>query len=205
MMHCSSSSAIVGSVDSGTPQDGSNGTVDSATVTRQDSGAVVTDSAVATDSAAGATDSAVDSSGDAGGCAMPEGGTPGDPGFVACPCGTNECSIMSNVCCYTENEAGAVVASCQAKSSCDGIAAACDEKADCTGANVCCLLAQSLTATGVSMSCQAQCSGGLFSIQLCKTDGECGATGPCIAQTCSLAGTALVLQACGNIPTCTAM
>jgi len=80
----------------------------------------------------------------------------------------------------------------------------CVSAADCgDGGNVCCLVINSAL-TQATTACQASCSGGTGTpaVQLCKSTSECGKTGICITQTCTLGSLTVTIPACGNIPGC---
>jgi hypothetical protein len=84
------------------------------------------------------------------------------------------------------------------------LALGCLSTRDCAGdggGGVCCVnLASTSSATS---ACQpAGPCGGAIPVQLCTTNDECSGV-PCTLQSCSLAGSAVTLRACGTIPSCT--
>lgn len=84
-----------------------------------------------------------------------------------------------------------------------GLDIACLSTNDCAsdgGAGVCCVTASS--STSARAACQGAPCGGALPIQLCTEGAECGGL-TCILQTCTLAGAAVAVRACGTIPTCT--
>jgi hypothetical protein len=133
-------------------------------------------------------------------CVIPAGGKSCNPSEVSC--GTSMCTIPAEMCCLEESGQEECVA---AGASCTGLPQTCDEASDCPGGEVCCLEATSPSVAGVSVKCETSCTGGLFSIQICRSDTECPG-GQCIPQTCSLGGGSLSVEACGLIPEfCTMM
>ena len=123
-------------------------------------------------------------------CDKPAGGDACDPGKVTC--GGAPCDLSSHYCCGDETTASCVASG----ASCGTNAVHCDEKADCSGGKICCLVAKSISSA--DMTCQSACTGGLFSIQVCHTNSECGAGKTCVVQTCNGAK----VEACGMIPSC---
>jgi hypothetical protein len=111
---------------------------------------------------------------------------PTDKDHVAC--GSGSCSVPTEECCQMQS--GSV---CQAANGggCNGVIARCDEAANCQPGQVCCVT--KLTASGLETECQSSCQGG-DGVQSCRTDGECGGTGPCTAWSC--AGS--VVATCGR-------
>ena len=57
--------------------------------------------------------------------------------------------------------------------------------------------------TSATSACQAGPCGGTLPVQLCAADAECAGT-TCVTQSCTLAGAAVTVRACGAVPTCTA-
>ncbi len=108
------------------------------------------------------------------------------------------CATPAEVCCLGANG----MEGCQpAGTPCNGLSQACDETTDCPAGDICCLDVMSPSVTGVQVQCAAACTGGLFSVQLCRSDTEC-ASGQCIPQNCMLGGGSLSVEACSMIPTC---
>ncbi len=151
------------------------------------------DGGVTGDATGEAADGAADASnpGDSGaveaGADAPDTGLtvpPSDKDHV--PCGTDTCDLPLEACC--EEPDGST---CQpAQNSCDnGVIARCDEAANCISGQVCCVTDTS--PGGLETQCKQSCSGG--NPQSCRTDGECGGSGPCEAWLC--AGT--VVATCG--------
>src|ERR1700722_10600638 len=106
------------------------------------------------------------------GCVVPPMGQPCDPGVVEC--GGSACAVPASFCCASSGDANVASEMCVAAGgACSGLEEKCNEKADCPGSEVCCLVATSLAQQGISISCQPVCTGGLFSIQVCKSDTEC--------------------------------
>jgi hypothetical protein len=139
---------------------------------------------------------------EAGSCVVPEGGAPCDPGHVVCD--NAPCAVPANFCCGTAGNGGFTETCETAGTSCGGLSAACDETADCAGGQICCLVATSFTSANLACQTGTSCSGGLFSIQVCRTSAECeSGSGPCIPQQCTLGGGSVTIEACGNVPTCT--
>lgn len=122
-------------------------------------------------------------------CDRPSGGDPCDPGQVQC--NGAPCNVSTHFCCADDTKSSSCVAS---GSTCGANALHCDEKADCPAGQVCCLIAKSFS--NADARCQTSCSGGLFAIQLCKTNAECLGGAKCVVQTCSGAK----MEACGSIP-----
>jgi hypothetical protein len=85
-----------------------------------------------------------------------------------------------------------------------GLVLGCVSAADCTGdggpqgSQICCLTP---SPSSFVAACQPAPCGGSFSLQLCKTNAECG-DASCTSQECTYSGSAVTLQACGSIPTC---
>ena len=80
----------------------------------------------------------------------------------------------------------------------------CTSTASCEDGGLCCLMATS-SAKVPSGTCLASCS--VTFPQLCTTNAECGDAGPCSMQTCTIdggGGLSFMLQACGQVPDCTA-
>jgi hypothetical protein len=69
------------------------------------------------------------------------------------------------------------------------------------GGEVCCLVVNS-SGTGAITVCQAAPCSGAFPVQMCQSTPECGETGLCTKQTCSL-GSTVTINACGVINGCT--
>lgn len=131
------------------------------------------------------------------GCSPPPKGLPCDPGNVQCG---GPCSVPANLCCGEQNDSGVASLACvTSTSTCPGLKQECDGSEDCPNGKVCCLVASSTMASGVTISCQPSCSGGIFATQVCKSDSECPA-GPCIPQTCALGSLTMVIESCMAIP-----
>jgi hypothetical protein len=130
------------------------------------------------------------------GCVIPPGGQSCTPGVVAC--GSNaSCKVPAEECCLMATGSGACL---PAGAKCPGgLPVACAEASDCPAGDICCLVVTTPSVTGVAISCQPSCSGGIFSLQICRSDTECP-NGQCIAQNCSLGGGSLTVEACGLIP-----
>lgn len=104
----------------------------------------------------------------------PDSSTPadagsGDGGAVGTiPCGTDNCTVSSQVCCYG---GGAAMPSCTAIGGCTGTPIDCRGTANCQGGDICCL---DRSGGGISATCtaSASCNG----LRLCAADGDC-ATG----------------------------
>jgi hypothetical protein len=196
LVHCSSSASSA--EDAGpVPVDGSmRGSPDSAvpvdsSFTSPDGGHPIDSSVTMTDAPVGDTASA---------CVTPPKGSPCDPGNFTC--NGAPCAVPTNVCCGTTPTA----AMCQpAATTCAGSSFACDEKGDCANGQICCFVAVSTTAANNACTTGTTCSGGLFSIQICKTDAECTNGMSCVPQSCPVGGSTVTIGACGAIPTCTAL
>jgi hypothetical protein len=92
---------------------------------------------------------------------------------------------------YNEADAGdssTLIPGCTSAASCEGDGV--------TGPQVCCLSLSAASASCASSSCV------LGDIQLCETAAECGASGPCNAQSCPFDGVTLTFNACGTIAGC---
>jgi hypothetical protein len=103
------------------------------------------------------------------------------------PCGSDTCNVPAEECCEEPD-----ASTCQQTGggNCSGVVAICDEAANCQPGDVCCVTGQ--TATALETQCKQSCSGG--DPQSCRTSGECGGVGPCVAWTC--AGS--VVATCGG-------
>jgi hypothetical protein len=125
-------------------------------------------------------------------CDKPAGGLPCDPKSIYC--NGAGCDTTTHYCCA----ASATSQSCVTNATkCADNSLHCDEASDCASGQICCFVAKSLS-SGDTM-CATTCSGGLFNIQICRTNSECGAGKSCILQSCG--GTPI--QACGKITGCT--
>ena len=124
-------------------------------------------------------------------CDKPAGGLPCDPKSIFC--NGAGCDTTSHYCCAKSATAQSCVAD---GTKCADNSLHCDEAADCASGQICCFVAKSISAGDTV--CATSCSGGAFSVQLCRTNGECG-SGKCLVQTCSGAQ----IQACDKIPGCT--
>ncbi|HTQ42948.1 MAG TPA: hypothetical protein VMI75_09365 [Polyangiaceae bacterium] len=99
----------------------------------------------------------------------------------------------------------------RAKGSGDGgggdgasVSLACVSSADCGDAgDVCCVVVSS-SLTSMNTACQAAPCTGILPAQLCKTTAECGKTGLCTTQSCTLGSSTVTIQACGTVSACTA-
>ena len=102
------------------------------------------------------------------------------------PCGSDTCNVPAEECCEQPD-----ASTCQfSGGNCSGVVAHCDETANCQQGNVCCVT--SLSPSGLETECRLSCS--VSNPQSCRTDGECGGMGPCVAWMC--AGT--VVATCGG-------
>ncbi len=130
------------------------------------------------------------SSGSASACVSVDGGAQcSDPGFV--PCGNTTCNVNTEFCCVeqTAPDAGRTETCVAPNGACSSNAKiSCNEAADCTGGALCCGSFPMQGVQGVT-SCMTSC-GGPQGVQLCRSDGECGANSDagelkkCITQTC---------------------
>jgi hypothetical protein len=103
------------------------------------------------------------------------------------PCGSDTCNVPAEECCEEPD-----ASKCQQAGggSCNGLVAHCDEAANCPPPEVCCVT--SAGPSGLETECRQSCSGS--NPQSCRTDGECGGMGPCVAWMC--AGS--VVATCGG-------
>jgi hypothetical protein len=102
---------------------------------------------------------------------------------------------------YRAADAGVSSTMCGADAQCANLAIGCSSSADCATdgeAQVCCLALTSTT--GASAACGAQPCPALGG-QLCDTSAECGGS-DCVEQLCTFGAEAIMLQACGTLPTC---
>ena len=115
---------------------------------------------------------------EAGADASPDGPVvpPSDKGRV--PCGSDTCDVPSEECCEAPD-----ASACQPAGggSCSGVVERCDEAANCQPGDVCCVTA--LGSSGFATECRQSCVAS--EAQSCRTDGECGAMGPCVAWMCA--------------------
>src|ERR1700722_15800216 len=174
-----------GGDDSGAnyPDTGTDGTVQPESSTPRDGSATETSTDAATRD--GGQEAAIETgtpeSGSEAGCVVPDGGSPCDPGVVTC--GAAPCDVPSNFCCLAQGTPSATETCDGIGTSCTGLSEGCDETGDCASGSICCFVT-SLTASGVSCQAGTACSGGTFSIQICKTDAECDNATPCVPQSC---------------------
>lgn len=124
-----------------------------------------------------------DSPGDAVGADGPGEAAPDAPGVPPSDknhvsCGSDKCSVPGEECCEKLD-----ASACQQATggNCSGVVARCDEAANCPPGQVCCVTSQS--PSGLETECRQSCQGG--NPQSCRTDGECGGMGPCVAWTCA--------------------
>jgi hypothetical protein len=102
---------------------------------------------------------------------------PSDKGHVLC--GESLCDLPADDCCEQPD-----AATCQPLTggSCNGgVVAHCDEAANCFPGQACCVTSQ--TSSGIETQCMSSCPGS--DPQSCRTDGECGGAGPCVAWVCA--------------------
>lgn len=112
------------------------------------------------------------------------GGGMSNPGKV--DCGMMTCMAGTEVCCISGggfmSDAGPKY-TCQAPmAQCQGARIGCDESADCMMGSLCCA-----GLTGVRCSMMGQ-GCGMGSVQVCKTNQECGDAGTCTVWTCPVLG-----------------
>jgi hypothetical protein len=192
-------SAGCGGDDSGAnyPDTGTDATAQPESSTRDGS---VAESSMEASTREGGAEAASETGTPEGGCVVPEGGSPCTPGEVTCD--NAPCDVPSNFCCATQGAQGVTEACDSIGTSCSGLSEGCDETADCSSGSICCLVT-SLSSASVACQAGTACAGGIFSIQVCKTDAECDNAMPCVPQTCMLEGATVTIEACGSVPTCT--
>jgi hypothetical protein len=118
---------------------------------------------------------------------------PSDKGHVLC--GGNLCSLPAEACCDQPD-----ASTCQSAASVNcnaGLIARCDESANCVTGQVCCVT--NMSASALETQCRSSCQGG--DPQSCRTDGECGGSGPCEAWMCS-GSVVATCGAAGSAPGC---
>jgi hypothetical protein len=135
-------------------------------------GMAPTDGSVGNDSSNGMDGSSGQDSG---------GGTMSTPGKI--DCGMMSCMAGTEVCCVRGggimSDAGAMYSCQPPMMQCQGIRLGCDEAADCM-MGVCCGGLQGSRCS--TMGC------GMGTVQLCKTNAECGDAGTCTTYTCPIIG-----------------
>ncbi|MGH7270761.1 MAG: hypothetical protein ACREJ3_10050 [Polyangiaceae bacterium] len=137
---------------------------------------------------------------------VPDGGAPSDPGSVEC--GGAPCSVSTMYCCVNQGDGG--TGTCETPNTgCAGTKIACNEASDCNG-GVCCETPGGVGILGPTQcSATPTCPAGTFQFQVCRTDGECGASSDagalkrCIPQTCTDPQTGAMhsVEACAQPPT----
>jgi hypothetical protein len=120
---------------------------------------------------------------------------------LSCAAALSGCAFVTGSTDGYQLDAG-TSASCAGDATCAALLLECVSAADCTseaGPQVCCLAPST---SGVITTCStAPCPA--LGAQLCKISTEC--TGEsCIAQHCMLGDASVRIQACGNLPICSA-
>ena len=117
------------------------------------------------------------------------GGGMSNPGKV--DCGMMTCMAGTEVCCVSGggfmSDAGPMYKCQSSMMMCQGARIGCDEAADCQMGSVCCggLSGQSFGSRCTMMG-MTMCGQG--SVQLCKTNQECGNNGTCTVYNCPFIG-----------------